>query len=327
MESRESLIEVDGVTKRWGSKLALDDISFIAESGAVTGFLGPNGAGKSTTLRILTTFVPPDRGDARVGGHSVTREPHRVQEKIGYLPEWMPVHPEMRVGEYLRYRAKLKGIARSGRRARVASVAERCVVDGVLHQRMSTLSRGFRQRVGIADALLTDPEVLILDEPTSGLDPVQVRDVRAVIEDLRQSHTVLLSSHILSEVEQLCDHIVIIAGGTIRCTRSRAEWQEELRTKERIVVTVPESDAESCRRTIERARGVLFHEMSRLGCAEGEVRFTLDIADGAQASIVRDFESASIDVGSVLPADPGLERIFLEAVRAGAPARQPEGAA
>lgn len=209
------MIEVQRLSKSYGAFQALDRVSFALGRGEVAGLLGPNGAGKTTTMRILTTFLAPTTGRASVSGHDVLDEPLAVRRCIGYLPENVPLYPEMRVRELLTFRAKLKDVPRSQRRRAVSSAIARCGLGEVERRPIGKLSRGFRQRVGLADAIVHDPQVLILDEPTAGMDPLQVREVRALIRELGERRTVLLSTHIMSEVEAVCDRVVIIARGRI----------------------------------------------------------------------------------------------------------------
>jgi ABC-2 type transport system ATP-binding protein len=209
-------IRVDNLVKKYGPVLAVDHIHFQVAPGELVGFLGPNGAGKTTTMRILTTFMPATSGVATVCGFDVMNDSMKVRENIGYLPESVPLYPEMRVEEYLVYRAKLKNVDRAIRRSRVEMCLERCRVKEVRRRLLGTLSKGYRQRVGLADAMVADPKVLILDEPTSGLDPIQIRQTLETIKSLAGTHTVLLSTHILPEVEAICDRVIIISRGTIR---------------------------------------------------------------------------------------------------------------
>jgi ABC-2 type transport system ATP-binding protein len=209
-------IQVETLTKQYGQVVAVNRISFQVASGELVGFLGPNGAGKSTTMRILTTFLPATSGIARVGGFDVMGESMEVRSRLGYLPESVPIYAEMRVEEYLVYRAKLKGVERKKRTARIEYCLERCRIREVRRRLVGALSKGYRQRVGLADAMINDPPVLILDEPTSGLDPLQIRETLHTIRDLAGSHTVLLSTHILPEVEAICDRVIIINQGTLR---------------------------------------------------------------------------------------------------------------
>lgn len=208
-------ILVDRLTKTYGNLVAVNNISFQVPKGTIVGFLGPNGAGKTTTIRILTCYMPPTSGTAQVAGHDVFYDSLAVREKIGYLPENTPLYPEMRVSEYLEFRAKLRGMGREARNKAIAMVAERCWIKDRLRSLIGNLSKGYRQRVGIADALLHNPPVLVLDEPTVGLDPAQIRAVRKLISELANNHTVLLSTHILQEVEMICQRVIIIAQGKI----------------------------------------------------------------------------------------------------------------
>lgn len=209
-------IRVQNLTKNYGPVLAVDDVNFEVRPGELVGFLGPNGAGKSTTMRILTTFLPASSGYAWVAGYDVMYQSMEVRQRIGYLPESVPLYPEMRVREYLSYRARLKGVDRAGRTARLDYCMEKCRIREVKNRLLGTLSKGYRQRVGLADAMLADPPVLILDEPTSGLDPIQIQETLNTIRELGGRHTVLLSTHILSEVEKVCERVIIINKGQIR---------------------------------------------------------------------------------------------------------------
>ena len=209
------MIVVDRLTKYYGEYPAVSGVSFEVPKGRVVGFLGPNGAGKSTTMRILAGFLTATSGRASIAGYDVFRHPIEVRRRIGYMPESCPLYPELRVDEYLRFRGGLKGLGWSERRKRVDYVVERCWLKDVRRQLIGTLSKGYRQRVGLADALLADPPVLILDEPTAGLDPTQIRETRKLIRELGSEHTMLLSTHILSEVEMTCDTVIVIYQGKV----------------------------------------------------------------------------------------------------------------
>jgi ABC-2 type transport system ATP-binding protein len=208
-------IVVERLTKMYGSLTAVDHISFEVPKGTILGFLGPNGAGKTTTIRMLTCFMPPTSGSAKVAGFDVFSESLEVRRRIGYLPESTPLYTEMRVVEYLDYRGQLRGLEREERRRRIEEVAERTWIRDRLRSVIGTLSKGYRQRVGIADALLHNPPVLVLDEPTVGLDPSQIREARKLISQLAGDHTVLLSTHILQEVEMVCQKVIIIGQGKV----------------------------------------------------------------------------------------------------------------
>lgn len=209
------MIVVEDLTKYYGEYPAVRGVSFEVSKGRVVGFLGPNGAGKSTTMRILAGFLTASSGRASIAGFDVFRDPIEVRRRIGYMPENCPLYPELRVDEYLKFRAGLKGLGWSARRKRIDYVIERCWLTDVRRQLIGTLSKGYRQRVGLADALLADPPVLILDEPTAGLDPTQIRETRKLIRELGTEHTMLLSTHILSEVEMTCDSVIIIYQGQV----------------------------------------------------------------------------------------------------------------
>lgn len=209
------MIEVVNLTKRYGEMVAIDSLNFKVNKGEVVGFLGPNGAGKSTTMKIITGFMAPSSGLAKVSGFDVFESPLEVKKRIGYLPETPPVYLDMRVNEYLNYVADLKGVEKSKRRSMVAAAIEKTHLESVEKRLIHNLSKGFKQRVGIAQALVSDPEVLILDEPTVGLDPKQVAEIRDLIKALRGQHTIILSTHILPEVQATCERIVIINKGRI----------------------------------------------------------------------------------------------------------------
>lgn len=222
------MIEVEHLTKRFGKIVAVDDVSFRIAEGEVVGFLGPNGAGKSTVMRILTAFIPATTGRARVAGFDPFWESMQVRQRVGYLPENVPLYREMRVSEYLFHRARLKGVVACDRKRRIGEVLERCGITEVAHRVIGQLSKGYRQRVGLADALVNDPPILILDEPTVGLDPNQVRLVRDMIRNLGRHRTVLLSTHILSEVEMICPRVIVISGGRIVAEDRTADLKKRL---------------------------------------------------------------------------------------------------
>ncbi|NWG00935.1 MAG: ATP-binding cassette domain-containing protein [Thermoanaerobaculaceae bacterium] len=209
------MIEVEGLSKRYVDKEAVANVSFFVPEGEVLGFLGPNGAGKTTTMRMITGYLEPTAGQVRVAGIDVARDPLAARAAIGYLPENVALYPEMRVEEYLRFRAAVEGVPRAEVKARIAEVSERCMVADVGRQLCGTLSKGYRQRVGLAGALIHRPKVLILDEPTIGLDPRQIVKIRELLRELGRDHTVILSTHILPEVEQVCRRVLIIDRGSI----------------------------------------------------------------------------------------------------------------
>jgi ABC-2 type transport system ATP-binding protein len=229
------MIEVRNLTKRYGPVAAVDDITFDVKEGEVVGFLGPNGAGKSTTIRILTCYHPATSGSANVAGYDVFRESMKVREQIGYLPESAPLYPEMRVREYLHFRGKLHGMSRPERNKAIDRVSELCWLSEFVNRPIGHLSKGMRQRTGLADVLLHNPKVLILDEPTVGLDPTQIREAQKLISDLGQQHTILFSSHILPQVEAVCTRTIIIAKGKIVAEGTPAELREHIGADSRLI--------------------------------------------------------------------------------------------
>ena len=220
------MITVQGLTKSYGLAPAIRDLSFSVDPGEIVGFLGPNGAGKSTTMKILSGYLPADSGEVRIAGFDIFSESLKARSRVGYLPENVPLYPEMRVGEYLGYRASLKGVRSRRVREKVEDAVQLCGLSQVQRQLVGTLSKGYRQRVGLADALVNEPDILILDEPTIGLDPNQIREVRTLIKGLAARHTILLSSHILSEVEATCSRILIINKGSIVATGTPDELRQ-----------------------------------------------------------------------------------------------------
>ncbi len=232
------MIKVQGLTKRYARTVAVDDISFEVEKGQIVGFLGPNGAGKTTTMRVLTCFLPPTMGTANVAGFDVLENPMEVKKRIGYLPESPPLYPEMEVLEYLTFVGKLKGIPSADLDRRIDEVVGRCAIGDVQDRLIGKLSKGFRQRVGLAQAIIHNPPVLILDEPTSGLDPKQIIEIRELLKSLAGEHTIILSTHILSEVEHSCEQVIIIDRGKLVAIDSVANLTNRLRGAEAVALEV-----------------------------------------------------------------------------------------
>ena len=230
------MIEVNNLSKRYGRHLAVRDVSFSVAKGEIIGFLGPNGAGKTTTLRMLTGYLPPSSGSATVAGFDIFRQSIEARKRIGYMPENVPLYDDMRVREYLNFRARIKGLSNGDARRRVSHVIETCGLEGVRRKMIKTLSKGYRQRVGLADALVHQPDLLILDEPTNGLDPIQIRQIRELIKHLALNHTVLISTHILSEVEMIASRVVIIDAGKIKAADTPQNLISEMRAAGRVQV-------------------------------------------------------------------------------------------
>lgn len=259
------MIEVEHLTKWYGRVQAVKDISFHVDRGQIVGFLGPNGAGKSTTLRILTCYQPATSGSARIDGLDVLSQSMEVRSRIGYMPEAVPLYPEMRVRELLMFFASLRDIPRQQRAQAVDRAAKRCWLshpENMMNRKVGELSRGYKQRVGLAEVLLHNPPVLILDEPTIGLDPAQIRSMRELIRELGQDHTIIFSSHILAEVEQLCQQLILIAGGKIAASGSPDELRRRVIGPSTIIAEIkPPADGEGAQvitqlKTIEGVRDV-----------------------------------------------------------------------
>jgi ABC-2 type transport system ATP-binding protein len=249
------LIEVEGLTKRFGAQLAISDISFRAETGEILGFLGPNGAGKTTTMRILTCYLPPTSGGARVAGYDILEDSREVRRRIGYLPENVPLYPDLSVRAYLDFVGKLKGMPKSTRATHTGQVMAECGIHDVRERTIGKLSKGYRQRVGLAQALLNDPEVLILDEPTIGLDPQQIIEIRKLIRNLAGKRTIILSTHILPEVSVLCQRVLIVNKGKLISADTPENLKSGLRRSLMIDVVV-RGDRDSVARHIGALRDV-----------------------------------------------------------------------
>ena len=238
------MIEVSNLTKRYAGRTAVDDLSFTVAPGEIVGLLGPNGAGKSTTMRILSSFMPATSGTVRVAGFDVFHDADEVRRRIGYMPENNPLYPEMRVREYLKFRARLKGLGWKKSRDRVSTVMEQCGLTDVGRRIIGQLSKGYKQRVGLADALVHEPELIILDEPTIGLDPQQIRSVRQLIKSLAGKHTVLISTHILPEVEMMCSRVFIMLAGKILAADTPGNLQQRMAGGSQVIAEIAAAAAD-----------------------------------------------------------------------------------
>ncbi len=244
-------IVVENLTKKYGVQKAVNDISFEINTGEVVGFLGPNGAGKSTTMKMITCFMAPTDGNVTLDGQSILNNQELVKQKIGYLPENNPLYLDMPIVDYLRFSAEIQGVAKSDIPSRIAEMIERCGLDAEKHKNIGQLSKGYRQRVGLAQAMIHDPEVLILDEPTTGLDPNQIVEIRKLIKDLGKEKTVILSSHILSEVEATCDRILIINKGRIVADGSSDTLRHQAQGKELLTIHIEAEKADINKELLE----------------------------------------------------------------------------
>ena len=321
------MIEVQHLTKRYGPFTAVDDISFSVDKGEILGFLGPNGAGKTTTMRVLTGYMPPTEGTAIVAGYSLADKPVEAKRRTGYLPETPPLYPDMTVREYLEFCARIKGVPRGDRKAQIGKVMERTRVADMADRHCAKLSKGYRQRVGLAQALLGNPEVLVLDEPTAGLDPKQINETRNLIKELRGDHTVVLSTHILPEVSQTCTRVVIINKGKVVAVDTPDNLTSRLRGSESQLVQLDArgADAAAILTTVTGVTGATVTE-SKGGLT------TLEITSEAGHDIRRELAATIVgrgwDLLELRPVRMSLEDVFLTltTVEADAPAAGTEAA-
>ena len=304
------MIEVQHLTKRYGPVTAVDDVSFKVERGEILGFLGPNGAGKTTTMRILTGYMPPTGGKALVGGYDVQDQPIEAKRRTGYLPETPPLYPEMTVRDYLDFCARIKGVPRAERVSRVKSSMERTRIADVSKRHCGKLSKGYRQRVGLAQALLHNPEVLILDEPTAGLDPKQIIETRQLIKQLGGDHTVILSTHILPEVSQTCGRVVIINKGRVVAVDSPENLTSRLTGSETMFLQVDAAGADPAA-ALTAVPGVT---QVRVADTRGTVT-SLEVESGQGRDVRRDLAAAIVSRSwgllELRPMRMSLEEIFL----------------
>ena len=271
------MIEVDRLTKYYGPVAAIQDVSFAVEKGTIAGFLGPNGAGKTTTMRILSCFMPASSGSARVAGYDVFEQSLEVRRRIGYLPENVPLYGDMTVAAYLDFVADIKGLGRTERRRRVGDVMGRCLIEDVQGRLIGRLSKGYRQRVGLAQALVADPDVLVLDEPTIGLDPKQITEIRSLIKSLAGEHTVILSTHILPEVSMVCEGVIIINRGRIVASGPLDRLMDELSPVARVQLQV-EGPAEIVGASLRALPGV--SRVESRGVTDGVGTFVVEADRG-----------------------------------------------
>jgi|SRR5665213_279342 len=313
------MIKVEGLTKRYARNVAVDHISFEVEKGQIVGFLGPNGAGKTTTMRMLTCFMPPTEGTATVAGFDVRENPMEVKRRIGYLPETPPVYPEMEVIEYLNFVGRIKGVPSAGLHARIDEVMQKTAITDVRNKEIGKLSKGYRQRVGLAQAIVHNPDVLILDEPTSGLDPHQIIETRDLIKGLSGDHTIILSTHILPEVEATCQRVMIINKGKLVATDTMENLSSRLHGAETVAVEVLPRDGtsspewvKSVHERLEKVAGV-----SRVLARESKdsrARFTVESLKGSHVrpELARSVIEAGWQLNELHGMGLSLEEIFLE---------------
>jgi ABC-2 type transport system ATP-binding protein len=306
------MIKVEGLTKRYARNVAVKNISFEVGKGEIVGFLGKNGAGKTTTMRVLTCFLPPTEGKASIDGFDVLEQSHEVKKRIGYLPETPPLYPEMEIASYLTFVAKLKGIPSGDIPSRVAEVCERTGLGAVKNTIIGKLSKGYRQRVGIAQAIIHNPPVLILDEPTSGLDPEQQLQARQLIASLSGDHTIILSTHILSEVEQSCSKVIIINNGQIVVSDTVENLHRRRSATESVLIEVAGAPAQAVKQKLEQVTGVasVISRESRDGLQSFEVHGLENYA--VRPELARAVVQAGWNLTELRVMGESLEEIFLE---------------
>jgi len=308
------LITVENLTKRYATKTAIEGMSFHVEKGEILGFLGPNGAGKTTTMRIITGYMPASAGTVRVDGYEVFENPIDVRRRIGYLPENPPLYVEMTVMGYLRFVAKIKGVPKQNLNNEVARVMERANITDVQERIIAKLSKGYKQRVGLAQALVNDPPVLILDEPTIGLDPKQIHEVRELIKELAGSHTVVLSTHILPEVEQTCHRVIIIDKGRIVAVDTPQNLRFQVQGAERIFVEVRGPASEVIAK-LRATPGVM--EVRKVAENDGSNRFQVEgeLRRDIRSDLARTIVQSGWGLLELQAASMSLEDIFLKLTR------------
>jgi ABC-2 type transport system ATP-binding protein len=306
------LIEVKNLTKKYGNHVAVDNLSFSVEKGMIYGFLGPNGAGKSTTMNIMTGYIAATSGTVTINGHDILKEPESAKKCIGYLPELPPVYPDMTVLEYLKFVTELKQVKKSDRKQQIESVMEQTQIVDVKNRLIRNLSKGYKQRVGLAQAIIGYPEVIILDEPTVGLDPKQIIEIRTLIKNLSKEHTIILSSHILSEVSAVCDHIMIISKGKLVASDTPDKLMELMKGETVLELTVLGDEAE-LRHILENIDGVEGFEFSQ-GKSEGEV--SAQIRTAADTDIRKELfyrlSASDMPIMQLRKDEKSLEDVFLE---------------
>lgn len=304
------MIVADDISKRFGRTRAVNRVSFTLEPGQIAGLLGPNGAGKSTTIRMITGFLCPDHGQVRIGDFDTITQPGPARRQLGYLPEAAPCYPEMKAIDYLVYRARLNGLSRRDARKAAEDAAGRCRLDAIMsRRRFGALSKGYRQRVGLAAAIVHNPTVLVLDEPTNGLDPAQIRDARSLIRELAENRTMLVSSHILPEIERTCDRVIIIANGEIRADGSPSQLASKLPTRIRVEFR-PAANAAPPPEAFKKLPGV--HTADLEATADGWTALTATGTQDANAQVAEFLFRSGAQVRTLVAQVPSLEDAFVQ---------------
>ncbi len=307
------MIKVENLTKRYGTATAVEGISFEVAKGEIVGFLGPNGAGKSTTMKMLSCYLPPTSGRAEVAGYDIFKDSLRAREHIGYMPENVPLPQDMRVHEYLRFRAALKGVPGRRIKERLNDVLDLCSLQDVQRKLIGFLSKGYRQRVGLADAMIHEPELLILDEPTIGLDPNQIRQVRDLIKNLRRHHTILISTHILPEVEMTCSRVIIINKGKIEALDTPENLRARISSRGEVLMEIKVTDASAAAkklRVMPHIQDVSYHRVGDW------VRFQLQVEGDPREDIHALTVKEEWVLRELTRRNATLEQVFAEVTQA-----------
>ncbi|HWK08740.1 MAG TPA: ABC transporter ATP-binding protein [Vicinamibacterales bacterium] len=316
------MIEVQHLTKRYGRVTAVDDVSFRVEPGEILGFLGPNGAGKTTTMRILTGYMPPSEGRATVAGYDVFTHPIEAKRRTGYLPETPPLYPDMTVREYLDFVARIKGVPSAERKARVDTVMQRTHVADMAARHCGKLSKGYRQRVGLAQAIIHNPEVLFLDEPTAGLDPKQIIETRDLIRSLAGDHTIVLSTHILPEVSQTCQRVVIINKGRVVAVDTPDNLSARMRGSETLYVQVDASGAD-VQPALAAVPGVMRVQPADMRAGSGAFEVAAEQGRDVRRDVAREVVTRGWGLLEMRPMRVSLEEVFLQVTTEEKPAEDP----
>ncbi len=318
------MIEVKNLTKKYGSHTAVDDISFTVQKGQIYGFLGPNGAGKSTTMNMLTGYLSSNSGTITIDGIDILKDPKKAKKNIGYLPEIPPVYPDMTIKEYLDFAGQLKGLSKKERAEGVAYVMEKTNITDMQNRLIKNLSKGYRQRAGLAQAILGNPDVIILDEPTVGLDPGQIIEIRQLLKELRDDHTIILSSHILQEISAVCDHIMIISKGKLVASDTTENISNSIKgvVSIRLLVKGEEEKAKETVSNIEGVESVDAKEGSEEGTVELEIRYPgeLDLRE----DVFKAFASSGLSILGMESRSRSLEDIYLMLTEDGADDKEAE---
>lgn len=306
------MIEVENLTKKYGNHVAVDNLSFRVEKGMIYGFLGPNGAGKSTTMNMMTGYIAATSGSVKINGYDILKDPEKAKKCIGYLPELPPVYQDMTVYEYLKFAAELKQVKKSERKQQIEDIMKRTRIDDVRDRLIKNLSKGYKQRVGLAQAIVGYPEVIILDEPTVGLDPKQIIEIRELIRELAKKHTIILSSHILSEVSAVCDHIMIISKGKLVASDTPERLMDMLNGEKRLQLSVAgeQDKLEEIFKGIPEIKEYKFMEPKEEGCVSVDIQTVPDT--DIRKKLFYDIVKADMPIMELSLSERSLEDVFLE---------------